>query len=59
MSLRNSHLLEKLKKVDNLEIIKRTADLKRLSKDFYNYSPILEKRLDGCIADLVVRPFDQ
>ena len=24
-----------------------------------SYSPILEKRLDGCIADLAVRPIDQ
>ncbi len=59
MSLINSKLLEKLKKVDNLEIIERTSDVKRLSKDFYNYSPILEERLDGCIADLVVRPIDK
>ena len=43
MSLRNSKLLEKLKKVDNLEIIERASDVKRLSKDFYNYSPILTK----------------
>ncbi len=59
MSLRNSKLIEKLQKVDNLEIIENTSDVKRLSKDFYNYSPILEKRLDGCIADFVVRPIDQ
>ena len=59
MSLRNSKLLEQLKRVDNLEIIEKTSDVKRLSKDFYNYSPILEKRLDGCVADLVVRPIDQ
>ena len=58
MASRNFKLIEKLKKVDNLEIIENTSDVKRLSKDFYNYSPILEKRLDGCVADLVVRPFD-
>ena len=58
MSLRNSKLIGKLKKVDNLEIIERSSDIKRLSKDFYNYSPILEERLDGCIADFVVRPID-
>ena len=52
MSLRNLKLIEKFKKVDNLEIIERNSDVKRLSKDFYNYSPILEKKLDGCIADL-------
>ena len=59
MSLKNSKLVEQLKKVDNLEIIERSSDVKRLSKDFYNYSPILEKRLDGCFADLIVRPIDQ
>ena len=59
MLSRNSKLIEKLNKVDNLEIIQRSSDVKRLSKDFYNYSPILEERLDGCVADLAVRPTDQ
>jgi len=59
MSSRNQRLIEKLKKVNNLEIIERPSDVKRLSKDFYNYSPILDKKLDGCIADLVVRPIDR
>ena len=59
MKSRKLKLIEKLKKVDNLEIIESTSDIKRLSKDFYNYSPILEERLDGCIADLVVRPFNK
>ncbi len=59
MSSRNQRLIEKLKKVDNLEVIERLSDVKRLSKDFYNYSPILEKKLNGCIADLVVRPLDR
>ena len=61
MSSRNPQLelIEKLKKVDNLEIIESISDVKRLSKDFYNYSPILKERLDGCVADLVVRPKDK
>ena len=59
MSSINSKFLEKLKEIGNLEIIESPSDKKRLSKDFYNYSPILEKRLDGCIADLVVRPTDK
>ena len=59
MSSKKQKLLEKLKKIDNLKIIESTSDVKRLSKDFYNYSPILKKRLDGCIADLVVRPCDK
>ena len=50
--------LDKLREVKNLEIIESQSDLKRLSKDFYNYSPILTEKLDGCIADLVVRPSD-
>ena len=59
MSSINPKLIEELKKVDNLEIIDSPSDLKRLSKDFYNYSPILKERLDGCVADLVVRPSDK
>ena len=59
MSLRKQSLIEKFKKVDNLEIIESPSDVKRLSKDFYNYSPILDKKLDGCIADLVVRPINR
>ena len=49
-------LIEHLKLVENLEIIENISDLKRLSKDFYNYSPVLESKLNECIADLVVRP---
>ena len=56
MSSSNSKFIDTLKKVENLEIIESESDLKRLSKDFYSYSPILKKKLDGCIADFVVRP---
>ncbi|WP_288261888.1 FAD-binding oxidoreductase [uncultured Prochlorococcus sp.] len=58
MSLNNQELIEKFRKVNNLEIIESQSDIKRLSKDFYNYSPVLTKKLEGCIADLVVRPGD-
>ena len=55
----NSHkFLEKFREVKNLDIIESQSDVKRLSKDFYNYSPILTERLEECIADLVVRPRD-
>ena len=47
-----------LNNIQNLEVISNQSDVKRLSKDFYNYSPILKKKLDGCIADIVVRPRD-
>ena len=45
-----------LKSINNLEVINNISDLKRLSKDFYDYSPILKEELNGCIADVVVRP---
>ena len=50
--------IKKFRKVKNLEIIESQSDIKRLSKDFYNYSPILTEKLDECVADLVVRPSD-
>ena len=58
MSTSNPEFIDKLKEVNNLEIIERQSDVKRLSKDFYNYSPVLTQILDGCIADLIVRPSD-
>jgi len=52
--------IEKLKNdlnsIPNLEVINNQSDVKRLSRDFYNYSPILKKQLDSCLADVVVRP---
>ena len=58
MTSNNLKFIDKLREVKNLEIIENKSDVKRLSKDFYNYSPILTERLDECIADLVVRPSD-
>ena len=58
MSSNNLNFINKFREVNNLEIIESQSDVKRLSKDFYNYSPILTEKLDGCIADLVVRPCD-
>jgi len=49
-------LKEAFRKIENLEVIEKESDIKRLSRDFYNYSPILKEKLDGCVADLVVRP---
>ena len=59
MSIINLKFVERLKEISNLEIIENISDVKRLSRDFYNYSPILERKLNGCIADLVVRPIDK
>ena len=58
MTSNNLQFIEKFREVKNLEIIESQSEVKRLSKDFYNYSPILTEKLDECIADLVVRPSD-
>ena len=49
-------LLIELKSVSDLEIYQKTSDLKRFSKDFFDYSPILINELKDCVADIVVRP---
>ena len=54
----NQKFKDKFRDINNLEIIESEAEIKKLSKDFYNYSPILTQKLDECIADLVVRPSD-
>ena len=56
MVYKQLEILENFRKIHDLEVINNQSDLKRLSRDFYNYSPILKSKLDGCIADLVVRP---
>ena len=40
------------------ELLQEADDLIRLSRDAYDYSPVLEPRLRSCRADLVVRPSD-
>ena len=49
-------LLSELKSISDLEIYQKTSDLKRFSKDFFDYSPILINKLKDCVADIVVRP---
>ena len=58
MTSNNLEFIDKFREFKNLEIIESQYDIKILSKDFYNYSPILTEKLDECIADLVVRPSD-
>ena len=53
-----SLLLNELKLISNLEIFQKNSDLKRFSKDFFDYSPILLNELKDCVADLVVRPLE-
>ncbi len=50
------NLKNHLNNIPNIEVIDNHSDLKRLSRDFYNYSPVLQKKLDSCLADVVVRP---
>ena len=49
-------LLSELQLVCDLEIYQKASDLKRFSKDFFDYSPILINELKDCLADIVVRP---
>jgi FAD/FMN-containing dehydrogenase len=41
---------------DANRVITQTEVVQQLSKDFYWYSPVLRKQLDGKVADLVVQP---
>ena len=43
---------------DGLELLEDPSDLRRLSRDCFDYSPVLQDQLSGCCADLVVRPRD-
>ncbi len=52
-SLRNELLVEQ-----GLELLEDPADLRRLSRDCFDYSPVLQDQLEGCRAELVVRPQD-
>ena len=56
MANTTENLKNELNNIPNLEVINNHSDIKRLSRDFYNYSPVLQKKLDGCLADIVVRP---
>jgi len=43
---------------DNLRVIAEPQIVEQLSKDFYWYSPVLRKQLDGKLGDVVVQPLD-
>ena len=49
-------LIDYLNTIEELDVLENHSDRKRLSRDFYNYSPVLKEKLDGCIADIIVRP---
>ncbi|MFM7427914.1 MAG: FAD-binding oxidoreductase [Elainella sp.] len=43
----------------DLEIIRDPAQVAKLSKDYYSYSPILQAQLGDKVGDLVVRPANE
>ncbi len=51
-----NQLIKELSYSNDLEILDSLSDIERFSKDFFDYSPILINRFQGCLADLVVRP---
>ena len=38
----------------SLQLVVGGAELQRLSRDFYDYSPVLVPQLEGCYAQLAV-----
>lgn len=48
-----------VRELDGIEVIRDPAQLTKLSKDYYTYSPILVELLDDKIGDLVVRPVNE
>lgn len=49
-------LRTELAAVPGLRLMTQPEDLERYSRDAYDYSPVLQKRLAQCRAELVVRP---
>ncbi|HIK54819.1 MAG TPA: FAD-binding oxidoreductase [Synechococcales cyanobacterium M55_K2018_004] len=45
--------------LDSIEVIRDPAQVAKLSKDYYTYSPILRPLLDDKVGDLVVRPANE
>ena len=40
----------------DIEVVREPGQIEKLSKDYYHFSPVLQRQLAGCVADLVVRP---
>ena len=49
-------LIRDLQHIPELQIFDMPSDRKNFSRDFFDYSPVLQTKLKGCCADLVVRP---
>ena len=55
----NDHAGELAKLLGDVErVITQPEIVQQLSRDFYWYSPVLRKQLDGKVADLVVQPLN-
>ena len=52
-----SEMLAEFANIPDLKVLDLPADKERFSRDFFDYSPVLRKKLEGCFADLVVRPY--
>ena len=55
-SLQFKNLLSELREVDELMVFEAISDREKFSRDFFEYSPILQSQLHSCCADLIVRP---
>ncbi len=51
-----NELINEFQSISGLKVFKKTKEKERFSRDFYDYSPVLKKRLENCCADLVVQP---
>ncbi len=51
------NLVSELLLIDELEILDSKLDREKFSRDFFDYSPVLQSQLENCIADIIVRPF--
>ncbi len=45
--------------IPNIEVITEPSQVAKLSQDYHTFSPILTPKLEGKIADIVVRPANQ
>ena len=52
----SKELIQIFDSIIELELLETFSDRKRFSRDFFYYSPVLEKELAECCAELVVKP---
>ncbi|KGG11981.1 MULTISPECIES: FAD-binding oxidoreductase [Prochlorococcus] len=49
--------LKELLELDELDCFQNLNERRRFSRDFYDYSPVLAKKLSDCCADIAVKPY--